>query len=65
MARSFSPPTKAVYIGADHTVTFTFCLQQGRGPYIGVVETLSIAWNYKKHWTSTQQASCNQALESV
>jgi len=25
-----------VYIGADHTVTFTFCLQQGRGPYIGM-----------------------------
>jgi hypothetical protein len=29
-----SAHTKAGYISADHTVTFTFRLQQGGGPYI-------------------------------
>src|SRR5438128_39975 len=32
-SESFTP-TKAVYIGADQTVTFIFRLQQGGGPYI-------------------------------
>jgi hypothetical protein len=33
-------PIEAAYIGADHSVTFTFCLQQGGGPYTGVPSKL-------------------------
>jgi hypothetical protein len=33
-------PIEAVYIRADHSVTFTFCSQQGGGPYTGVPSKL-------------------------
>jgi hypothetical protein len=33
-------PIEAAYIRADHSVTFTFCLQQGGAPYTGVLSKL-------------------------